>query len=269
MDQVLAQIEQLGQLGYREVVLTGIHIGCYGQDLTPAAGLHELLCRIREAGAIDRVRLSSIEPAELSHEIIAMASAAEAAPGRLCPHFHIPLQSGDDALLKRMGRPYDRNRFRTLVYAILDRLPHASIGVDVLIGFPGESAQAFERTHDLIRELPIAYLHVFPFSARKGTPAFTFANQMPPPVIKKRCARMRRLGLEKRNAFYRRHIGRRVTVLVEASRRRNATGLKGMTDTYVPVHFHAADDLINTFQQVEVQHLASSGVLTGTVLAPR
>lgn len=264
IDQVLNQIGQLGRLGYREVVLTGIHIGCYGQDLTPATGLYDLLCRIRAAGAIDRVRVSSIEPAELSDDIISLAASGEDGPGRLCPHFHIPLQSGDDRILKRMHRPYGRDYFKELVQNIIGRLPDAAIGVDTLIGFPGETDDAFENTYALIHSLPVAYLHVFPFSAREGTPAFSFKEQILTSVIKKRCKRMRRLGTDKRRAFYKRTIGKTAIVLVEETRDRADGRLKGLTDNYIPVRFDGPDDLTNTFQQVDIQRILSDGVPEGT-----
>ena len=263
MDQVLNQIEQLGRLGYLEVVLTGIHIGCYGHDLTPATGLYDLLCRIRDAGTIDRVRVSSIEPAELSNDIVNLAASAEDVPGGLCPHFHIPLQSGDDGILKRMHRPYSRDYFKDRVQTIIGRLPDAAIGVDTLIGFPGETDDAFENTYALIQSLPVAYLHVFPFSAREGTPAFSFKDQILTSVIKKRCARMRRLGADKRRAFYGRSIGKTITVLVEETRDRADGRLKGLSDNYLPMRFDGPDDLYNTFQRVHMQRISSDGVPEG------
>ncbi|GAB6905471.1 MiaB-like tRNA modifying enzyme [Desulfosarcina cetonica] len=261
--QVLDQIAELGRLGYHEVVLTGIHIGCYGQDLSPSVGLYDLLCRIRDAGAVSRVRLSSIEPAELSDAIIDLANVGERVPGRLCPHFHVPLQSGDDQILKRMHRPYDREFFKERVLAIVDRLPDAAIGVDTLIGFPGESEMAFENTYQLIEALPVSYLHVFPFSARQGTPAFSFDNQVPPQIVKNRCQRMRRLGENKRSYFYRRSIGKTVTVLVEETRDKLDGRLKGLAPNYLPVRFQGPDEWYNTFQPVTVQRLSGDGLLEG------
>jgi threonylcarbamoyladenosine tRNA methylthiotransferase MtaB len=266
MEQVLGQVESLAKLGNREIVLTGIHIGCYGQDLRPETSLYDLLCRIRQAGAIDRVRVSSIEPAELSEAIIDLAVTDENMRGRLCRHFHIPLQSGDDGILKRMHRPYGRDDFHILVHKIVDRLHDAAIGVDTLIGFPGETDVAFDQTYELIASLPVAYLHVFPFSARKGTPAYSYENQVPVQTIKERCQRLRQLGARKRRSFYERHVGRTVTVLVEENRNRKDGRLKGLTDNYIPVRFDGSDALTNTFQQVEIQGIAADGVPEGEVV---
>ncbi|WP_319525839.1 tRNA (N(6)-L-threonylcarbamoyladenosine(37)-C(2))-methylthiotransferase MtaB [uncultured Desulfosarcina sp.] len=266
MEQVLDQVVSLAKLGNREVVLTGIHIGCYGQDLNPETSLYELLCQIRQAGAIDRVRVSSIEPAELSDAIIDLAVTDKKMPGRLCRHFHIPLQSGDDGILNRMHRPYGRDDFSILVKKIIDRVPDAAIGVDTLIGFPGETDAAFDQTYDLIASLPVAYLHVFPFSARNGTPAYSYENQVPVQTIKERCQRMRKLGAQKRRSFYERHVGRTVTVLVEETREKKDGRLKGLTDNYIPVLFDGPDELTNTFQQVEIQGVSADGVPEGRAL---
>jgi threonylcarbamoyladenosine tRNA methylthiotransferase MtaB len=263
LEEVLQQIDRLGRLGYHEVVLTGIHIGCYGQDLTPPTGLVALLNRIRDAGSIDRVRLSSIEPAELSDDIIDLAAADPDSAGRLCPHFHIPLQSGDDGILKRMHRPYTRDDFRERVDRIAARLPDAAIGVDVLVGFPGETEEAFENTYALIRSLPVAYLHVFPFSAREGTPAFTYKEQVPAAEIKRRCQRMRRLGADKRRAFYQRHVGQRIRVLIEGTRDRIDGSLKGLSDNYLPVHLDGPDEWYNSFQKVTIQRISGQGTPEG------
>ena len=262
-EQVLDQIGQLARMGYREVVLTGIHIGFYGHDLHPATDLYSLLCRIQDAGDIDRIRVSSIEPAELTDDIIGLAASTEARAGRLCRHFHIPLQSGDDEVLQRMHRPYDRGFFHGLVQRILDRIPDAAIGVDTLIGFPGETEAAFENTYNLIDSLPITYLHVFPFSARKGTPAFSFRDQVPASVIKSRCQRMRQLGAEKRKAFYNRFVGKTVTVLVEETRDRENSRLKGFTDNYLPVRFDGPDTCCNTYREIEITTLSVDGALEG------
>ncbi len=260
LETALDQVSQLARAGYREVVLTGIHLGCYGQDLSPGASLLELLKRIHGSGAIHRARLSSIEPRELSDEIIDLVAESNAPLGkgeerprtRICPHFHIPLQSGDDDILGRMHRPYTRAVFKELVSKIHHRLPDASIGADVLIGFPGETDAAFENTRSLIRELPLRYLHVFPFSSRKGTPAHGWPDKIPDPVIKERCRQMRSIGQMKKTEFYERFVGETLEVLVEGRRDRVSGLLKGVTPNYLTVLVPGEDDLKNTLVNVRI-----------------
>ena len=251
---VAEQLTALGAEGFREVVLTGIHVGAYGLDLSPATTFAELLKAVSVAGGVDQLRLSSIEPAEMKDDIVAIVAASQSQPkGRICPHFHIPLQSGDDEILARMHRPYTGSLFDEVVATIADRLPEAAIGADTLIGFPGESEAAFENTYRRIERLPITYLHVFPFSARKGTPAFHFKDRVPDAVVKARCQRMRTLGERKKRAFYESLLGRRVAVLVEGGTSDRSGEVKGMTGNYVPVHFQCKGKppQANTFVQVE------------------
>lgn len=256
-EEVLAEVAALGSGGYREVVLTGIHLGCYGLDLAPPFRLVDLLRRLGDLGAVDRIRLSSIEPAELGDDILEL-SAGQAASGpgtAICPHFHVPLQSGDDRILRAMGRPYSAAFFADRVARILHRVPHAAVGVDVLVGFPGEDREAFENTCDLIEGLPVAYLHVFPFSARKGTPAFSFPNRVPVDIVRQRSERLRRLGKAKKEAFYRRFVGRPLEVLVEGTRDRRTGMLKGITPNYLSVLLPGGNDLKNRLVEARVDEL--------------
>ena len=253
-DKVLRRIRKLAEAGYHEVVLTGIHIGTYGRDLSPAASLAALLDRINALGLIDRVRLSSIEPLELSGDIIRMVAESD----RFCRHFHIPLQSGDDGILKKMGRPYSRQIFRDLIIRVNEAMPEAAIGVDTLIGFPGESEKAFENTYELMEDLPVSYLHVFPFSARPGTAAAKFGHPVQPEILKARCERMRSLGWSKRLNFYRKFIGKRLPVLFEAKRDGTAGLLKGISSNYVPVLIDAGDELKNKIVDVKIEKLENN-----------
>jgi len=245
---VVAGVERLAAQGFHEVVLTGIHIGLYGRDLNPRSSLLELLQRVQALQTPLRVRLSSIEPLELSDEIISLAAGSDL----FCRHFHIPLQSGDAETLKRMGRPYSPEVFDALVRKVRLLLPDAAIGADVLVGFPGESETAFENTCRLIEALPLTYLHVFPFSARPGTAAHGFTDKVPPERIKQRCRRLRKLGSLKRLGFHRSFVGREVQVLTE-SRRDPKTGLlKGVSSNYLPVLFEGGDALMNRLVNVRV-----------------
>ena len=229
MRAAMEMIAGLAAQGAREVVLTGIHLGRYGKDLAPRTSLYALLGRIAAEAVVDRVRLSSVEPGELSAEIIRMA----AKEGTICPHFHIPLQSGDPRILEKMKRPYGPGLFAELIRFIHETVPAAAIGVDVLVGFPGEDRQAFANTYELLAALPVAYLHVFPFSPRPQTPAGRLPDQVAPGVIKERCRALRRLSREKSRAFYQGQIGREVTLICE-NRRDPASGrLKGVSENYL------------------------------------
>ncbi len=263
-DEALARVGAIKAAGYHEVVLSGIHLGCFGQDLTPPRSLGDLLHQITVAQAIDRVRLSSIEPAELTDTILDLAVKSET----ICRHFHIPLQSGDDAILKQMHRPYDGRFFADLVTRIHSRMPDACIGVDTLIGFPGETDRAFENTYRLVEELPIAYLHVFPYSPRKGTPAGEFAGQVPAATIKARTRVMRALGRQKRAAFYRRHLHLETRALIEARRDRASGRLKGITGNYIPVLLEGPDSCMNTLQPVRIEKIGNDGQISGRLSNP-
>ncbi|GBC61087.1 tRNA (N(6)-L-threonylcarbamoyladenosine(37)-C(2))-methylthiotransferase MtaB [Desulfonema ishimotonii] len=245
---VLNHLRQLKKAGYREAVLSGIHVGCYGKDLTPKTDFATLLRHIRDGELIDRVRISSVEPHELNDDIIETVAGSD----RFCDHFHIPLQSGDDGILKQMHRPYSRDFFRELVMKIHQQAPDAAIGVDTLIGFPGEDEAAFENTRRLIEELPVTYLHVFPFSPREGTPAFSYPNPVRPEVAKARCGKMRTLGQQKRRAFYDRFVGKTVPVLVEGRRDKQTGLLRGVSSNYLNVLMEGDDRFQNTVLQAEI-----------------
>ena len=248
-ENVLQAITTLANAGYREIVLSGVHLGHYGRDLNPAISLSGLLRRIERLSVSVRVRLSSIEPLELNDNLIACLTDSS----RFCDHFHIPLQSGDDLILEKMGRPYRAVAFSNLVTKIRCRITDAAIGVDTLIGFPGETHQAFVQTYELMRELPITYLHVFPFSARPGTPAARYPDKVAPDMLKKRCAQLRELGKTKRLNFYKEFIGKRLEVLVESTRHSPSGLLRGLSSNYIPVLIDAGDDHKNQLRSVRVE----------------
>ncbi|MDD4071142.1 MAG: tRNA (N(6)-L-threonylcarbamoyladenosine(37)-C(2))-methylthiotransferase MtaB [Desulfobacterales bacterium] len=264
-EDVLSQIRKLKQSGYREVVLTGIHLGCYGLDLSPDTSLLSLIRRIEESGCIDRVRLSSIEPHELSPDIIRLVSVSE----MFCRHFHIPLQSGDDRILKRMHRPYTRSFFKNLVFQIHELMPDAAIGVDTLIGFPGENPEAFENTYSLIQELPVSYLHVFPFSSRKNTPAARFPDKVPPGEIKNRCRLMRELGNRKKTRFLENLVGTQTRILVEEKTDTKTGLMKGMSSNYIPVLFTGEDHFKNKIITVRLDRITKNSQVFGSRIDPR
>ena len=262
VENVLAGSQAFSNNGYREIVLTGIHLGHYGNDLIPQTCLSELLNRIDQLNLIPRVRLSSIEPLELADAIINLVAGSN----RFCRHFHIPLQSGDDGILQKMKRPYTAKDFRELVTKIHDQLPDAAIGVDTLIGFPGETEAAFENTYALVKQLPVSYLHVFPFSSRPGTVAAKYPNKISAEVVKDRCERMRLLGNSKRADFYAQFIGQKMNVLVETTRHRPTGLLKGLTSNYIPILMDAHDGYQNKLVAVRAQEVMGDA-LWGTILS--
>ena len=260
-DSVLKNIKQLERYGYREVVLSGVHLGGYGLDLSPQVNLFDLLNLIHQANLIDRVRLSSIEPHELTDDIIQLVAES----GRFCRHFHIPLQSGDDQILQNMQRPYSCSYFKDLIYKIHKLIPDAAIGVDILMGFPGETQTAFENTCDLIKELPVSYLHVFPFSSRKRTPASNFPDKVPAKVIQSRCRQMRDLGYTKKEQFYKKHIGRTVEVLIESKRDNRSGFLKGISSNYLRVLIDGDDVIKNAIVRAKIERLFNNDSLLCTI----
>jgi len=236
-------------------VLTGIHLGHYGQDLTPRTNLRELLAQLLARNLPARYRLSSLEPTEITEELLnLMAQSAS-----VMPYLHIPLQSGDDGILKRMNRRYPAAAFAKVVERSVACLPDAAIGVDVLVGFPGEDEEAFSNTYSLIESLPVSYLHVFPYSKGPGPPAASMADQVPKPVKEERVARLRDLDHTKRSAFYRKHLGSVRQILVEG--RKQGCLLKGYTGNYIPVSCEGGSGLVNQLVTVRLEELTEDGVL--------
>ncbi len=255
-EAVLAHIRALNDAGYREIVLTGIHLGCYGLDLDPRLDLEHLLSRIAESPIRCRVRLGSLEASELSEKIIRQVAESDT----FCPHFHVPLQSGDDGILKCMHRPYTRSFFADRIRMIHQFIPYAGIGVDILAGFPGESLAAFENTCRLIEDLPLTYLHVFPFSARQGTPAAGYEGRISQDVIADRCRMVREIGARKKWTFYRSLEGKTEQVLIEGKRKKTSGKLKGLTGNYVPVLLSGDDSLRNALASVRIEKAAAEFV---------
>jgi threonylcarbamoyladenosine tRNA methylthiotransferase MtaB len=228
---VLAALEELAALSYREVVLTGVDLGQYGLDHTPAGSLAALVRRLRRRDWPFRVRLSSLEP-----QMVTMALLDELAAWRhFCPHFHLPLQSGAAPVLAAMGRPYGPAEFRDLVDEITRRFPVLGLGLDVLVGFPGETAADFDATRALVHSLPVTYLHVFPYSPRPGTPAAALPL-LPGRVVQERARSMRELGQAKKQQFLKAQLGQVREVLVEGPAPQ-AGWLQGLSDHYLRVVF--------------------------------
>ena len=250
---VLYSIEQLSEKGYKEIVLTGIHLGKYGIDT--GESLEELLNEIGKQGYPVRIRLSSIEPNEVSDLLIELVAEQEF----LCKHFHIPLQSGDNRILSRMNRKYTREQFSEIVRKIKEKIPLAGIGTDVMVGFPGEDEQAFKNTLSLVKGLPLSYIHVFPYSDRPKTTASHFKDKLSSEIIKKRAKLLREAGKKKREEFIE-LCNKKVFEVVVESKHQNGF-FKGITDNYIKVIFPCSDEKKEQYLRVQIE-----GVKKGLVL---
>jgi threonylcarbamoyladenosine tRNA methylthiotransferase MtaB len=246
-DSVLLQVRQLLDEGYKEIVLTGIHLGSYGSKLKPRVKLEELVCRLLDVCELHQLRLSSIEPMRFSRKLIDLAVG----DARFAPHFHLPLQSGSDFILGAMNRTYGREQYADLIAEIHQRLPHASIGTDVMVGFPGETEESFEETRRFIEELPLAYLHVFPFSRRTGTVAAEMENQVNESDKSSRVEILRRLSAQKLRAFEDRFLGSVLRALV--LHEREAGYWTGLTGNYLKVKIPVEQSGPNEFIFVTLQ----------------
>jgi threonylcarbamoyladenosine tRNA methylthiotransferase MtaB len=204
VDSVLAEIDRVASAGFREIALTGVHLGSYGRDLTPAASLIDLLraIAVRLQGDL-RLRISSLEPMDCSPGIVDLVAASDC----FAPHFHLPLQHAGDRLLAAMRRPYTIGFYRALVDGIRARMPHASIGTDLIVGFPGERDEDFDELCAYLEGSPLTHLHVFPYSDRPGTAASMMAGKVHGGVIRARAARLREIGHRLTTAFRASQLG--------------------------------------------------------------
>jgi threonylcarbamoyladenosine tRNA methylthiotransferase MtaB len=258
--EVLGQVRQLAEAGYKEIVLTGIHLGGYGQDLNPKIDLTALLEMIAESRLIPRLRLSSLDPREVPDRLLDVIAGAEI----VCPHLHICAQAGEDEILKRMRRNYDTDYYRDLLLRVRGRLPDAAIGSDIIVGFPGETDAQFETSLDFFESVPLTYFHVFPYSSRRGTVAASLPDMVSGAVKKARARRMRELGARKKNGFGSRFVGRSVDVLVE-EKTDKATGLhRGFSRNYLPVAVAGESALPNRELEVRIDGFRN-GWLTGRI----
>lgn len=259
-DEVLRQAALLVAKGYREIVLTGVHLGTWGRDLSPPATLAALLPRIAGLPGLDRLRLSSIEPTEFTPELMEVLASE-----KVCPHLHIPLQSGSSKILRAMGRPYDPRSYGRLVEELSERIPDLGLGTDVISGFPGEGEKEHGESLALIGALPFSYLHVFPYSIRPGTVAAGLPGHVPPEEREGRAAALRRLGREKAGAYRSRRLGRTYRTLIETQPDRETGLSRGLTGNYLKVLVEAPPEAANTLCTVRLSHL-EEGRLYGNIL---
>jgi threonylcarbamoyladenosine tRNA methylthiotransferase MtaB len=229
-DEVERALDALVGRGYREIVLTGVNTGDYGRDLAPRLRLRQLLDRLLERCGATRIRLNSLEPRTVTEEIVELMAAEP----RLAPHLQVPLQSGSDAVLRRMRRNYRRSTWKDRVERLRTAVPDAGLGADVIVGFPGETDRDFDDTCRFIEDSPLSYLHVFSWSARPGTRAAELPDAPSPAVIRERSARLRALGGCLSVRFRKRFEGRRLDAVVLGERRSDGR-LRALTGNFIEV----------------------------------
>jgi threonylcarbamoyladenosine tRNA methylthiotransferase MtaB len=254
LEDVLSHVGTICE-NYRELVLSGIHLGTYGYDLRHKVKLSDLISAIISRTSVERIRLSSLEIGEIDDRLLEVCGDS-----RVCDHLHVPLQSGDDSILKAMNRNYDSKAFYDKLLSINQRLPKTSIGVDAIVGFPGETDKEFANTLNLLEALPISYIHVFPYSPRPGTVAASLPSQVKPLVKKERAAILREISAKKKNEYMRKQIGGILEVLVE-----DAYGpdtVTGITGNYLKVMVHESGATPKTIVPVRI-----TGVREGVLLA--
>ncbi|HDZ06369.1 hypothetical protein LCGC14_0148950 [marine sediment metagenome] len=259
LDNVLKNAADISEQGIKEIVLTGVNIGDYGKgEFGNKKHEHTFLDLVKaldDVEGIHRLRISSIEPNLLKNETIEFVSQSKI----FVPHFHIPLQSGSDDLLKLMKRRYMTNLYTERVHKIREVMPNCCIGVDVIVGFPGETEEHFLETYHFLNDLDISYLHVFTYSERDNTPAASMDGVVPSKVRNKRSKMLRGLSVKKRRAFYESQIGTELTVLFEGENKEGY--IHGFTENYVKVKSPWNPDLVNTLHSVKLTEIDKDGLV--------
>jgi len=257
---ILNNVREAINTGFKEITLTGINLGTWGMDIRES--FSSLIHDILQLPGDFRIRLSSINPMEIDNYLIRLMADTE----KLCSYLHIPLQSGDNEILGRMRRNYNRAQYRDVVKRAVSTIPNLGLGADVIVGFPGETEIAFENTRKLIEELPFSYLHVFSYSPRRGTEADEFKDDIPGNIKKERSKILTQLIAEKGLEFKTKFLNKTATVLIENQRDKKSGKLKGHTDNYIPINLEGPDTLKNQLVPITLQKISKDHV-EGCVLS--
>ena len=257
ISQTIDKAKEIGNSEVKEVVLTGINLGDFGHGTKE--NFYQLINELEELNSISRFRISSIEPDLLSEEIIEFVNSSE----KFVPHFHIPLQSGSNFLLKKMRRKYNTDLYSSRIKLIKKLMPNACIGVDVIVGFPGETEEEFNKTIDYIKSLPVSYLHVFTYSERANTNAPKMNEIVPMEIRRKRSKQLRILSLKLKLQFYNENIGYMGKVLFES---KEDNFLIGFTENYLKVKIPFKPKMINTIQEVRIEKVSSDIEAYGSIV---
>ncbi len=259
-ENIVKNAKELASKGVKEIVLTGVNTGDYGKGIDGDYNFFDIVKLLDEVEDIERFRISSIEPNLLTDEIIEFVAKSK----RFMPHFHIPLQSGSDKMLKLMQRRYKSDLYQSRVKKIKAEMPHACIGVDVIVGFPSETDDDFLDTYNFINSLDVSYLHVFSYSERQNTKAIEIENPVPMPIRNERNAMLRTLSEKKRRHFYNQFIGQTRKVLLEEEQK--AAIMHGFTDNYIKVSVLFDKEKVNQIATVVLNNFDEAGNVEATII---
>jgi len=257
LSQVLIEAKKLVAGGFREIVLTGICLGEYGKDFSPKQDLVDVIYALEGIEGLSRIRLSSIEAGDVSIKLIKYLVNSK----KLCRHLHIPIQSGDDSILKRMNRKYTRQKYLNLISRIRRDIPGVAITTDCLVGFPGETEDNFNNTVNLVKKILPLKAHIFPYSLRSGTKAAEFTGLVDAKTINRRCAKLEEISKECGYGFMRSFLGKKALVLIEGVSKGEGSCLEGLTDNYLKVKIPFRPGLRNKIARVKLKRIAGDDFL--------
>lgn len=249
LDEIMDEINMLARNGYKEVVLTGIHVASYGRDLQDDIGILDVIKAVNDIDGIERIRLSSVEPILFTDEFVNEICKIE----KLAPHYHLSLQSGSTDTLKRMNRRYTADEYRNIVDILRDRIEDVAITTDVIVGFPGESQDEFDQTHKFLKDIELMHMHVFKYSPRKGTPAADMENQIDPQIKQERSDILLKLSIENFKKFAQSQFNKKHRVLFEEMDRDGY--FEGLTDNYIRVKVRSDKDIRGKLLYVNIEQI--------------
>jgi len=248
-EDVIREVETVAKNGFKEIVLTGIHLASYGKDFDNY-GLLEMICDLHKIDGIERIRLGSLEPTFITLDFLNRVKDLE----KVCPHYHISLQSGCDATLKRMNRKYTTSQYKSVVELLREKIADVAVTTDVMVGFPGETDEEFEATCEFLKDLSLSRMHVFKYSPRKGTPAYKFPNQVEGEVKEERSKKLIKLSRDNEYKFIKSFSGREMGVLFEQEAESDPGFIEGLTSNYIKVRCKGSKTLLGKILKVRIKN---------------
>lgn len=261
-DRIIEAAGKLAASGFKEIVITGIHTGAYGRDLDKELTLAGLLRKLSGITGLRRLRLSSVEPNDITPELVETLAGSEI----FCRHLHVPLQSGDDEILYRMGRRYTTWEYLRLVDVLRENIPGLGLTTDIMVGFPGETSENFLNTYKMIKKVSFSGLHVFKFSPRQGTPAAAFEGRIDPKTMEERSRKLIQLGRKLSAQFASKHLGMDLDVLAEQPYKGNGNLYEGLTGNYIRAVFPGGEELRGKVVRIKAERLKGT-LLEGRIIA--